>query len=181
MDRLLSCLSRGSRTDAIMPEYEASHLRTEIDDVPLIRRTFGPKMSAQQLATQLVRDLILVGSIPLQVDCIDGWWLVSSGKDWLLSPGGGVTLRSFRHIVHFPEAGREACHSEILLSAFADVVVTRGENGEVTWISGDQERWISPKEILGQLMRDGRTVAFRNGDAHRSSTDTRPKPVASPD
>ena len=88
--------------DNAMPNYEASDLHIEIDDVPLIRRTFGPEMSGQQLAGQLVRDLILTGSLPLSVDCIDEWWVE---KDWLLIPSGTVTFRSFKHIVHFPEAG----------------------------------------------------------------------------
>ena len=145
-----------------MPNYEASDLHLKIDDVSLIRRIFGPEMSGQQLTGHLVRDLILTGSLPLGVDYLDEWWVVSSEKDWLLIPSGSITLRSFRHIVHFPEAGREACHSEILLSAFADAVVTRGENDKLTWITGDRERRILPKEVLKKLMQDGRgrTIAF---------------------
>jgi hypothetical protein len=162
MDRLLSHRSRGSRMESAMPNYEASDLHLEIDDLSLIRRTFGPEMSGQQLAGQLVRDLILTGSVPFGVDYIDGWWVVSSEKDWLLLPSGSITLRSFKHIVHFPEAGREACHSEILLSAFADAVVTQGANDKLTWITGDHERRILPKEVLKKLMQEGRgrTVAF---------------------
>ena len=145
--------------DNAMPNYEASDLHIEIDDVSLIRRTFGPEMSGQQLAGQLVRDLILTGSLPLSVDCIDEWWVE---KDWLLIPSGTVTFRSFKHIVHFPEAGREACHSGILLSAFADAVVTRGANDRLTWITGGHERRILPKEVLKRLTPEGRgrTVAF---------------------
>lgn len=162
MDKSLSRRSGDRRMDNAMPSYEASDLHIEIDDVSLIRRTFGPEISGQQLAAQLVRDLILTESLPLSVDCIDEWWVVSSEKDWLLIPSGSVTFRSFKHIVHFPEAGREACHSEILLSAFADAVVTRGANDKLTWITGGHERRILPKEVLKRLMleRRGRTVAF---------------------
>lgn len=161
MDKLLPRLSWGSRMDPVMPKYKASELSTNIDDVSLIKRTFGPKMCGWQLATQLVRDLLLAGSMPFRVDCVDGWWLVSSDKDWLFTQGGAATLQSFKQIVHFPEAGREACHSEILLSAFADAVVTQGGGGELIWIIGDQERWILPKQILGHLARSGRSVVFK--------------------
>ena len=145
-----------------MPNYEASDLHLEIDDLSLIRRTFGSKMSGQQLTGQLVRDLILMRSLPFDVDYIDKWWIISSEKDWLLAPDGSVTFRNFKHIVHFPEAGREACHSEILLSAFADAVVTRRANDELTWIAGDHERNMLPKEVLERLMQEGggRTIAF---------------------
>jgi hypothetical protein len=148
--------------EAAMPNYNASDLHFENDDLSLIRRTFGPNMSGQQLVGQLVRDLTVTGSLPLGVDYVEGWWVVSSEKDWLLIPSGSITLRSFEHIVHFPEAGREASHSEILLSAFANAVVTRGSNEKLTWITGDQERWTLPKEVLKKLMQEGRgrAVAF---------------------
>jgi hypothetical protein len=149
--------------EGMMPNYQASDLQLQSDDVSLIRRTFGPEMSGQQLACQLVRDLILTGSLPFGVDYVDEWWVVSSDKDWLLIPSGSIILRSFKHIVHFPEAGREACHSEILLSAFAEAVVTRGADEKLTWITGDQNQRILPGEVLEKLMREGRgrKVAFR--------------------
>jgi len=142
--------------------YEASDLHLGIDDVSLIRRSFGPEMSGQQLASQLARDLILTGSLPFSVDCVDEWWVVSSKKDWLLMQSESITLRSFKHIVHFPEAGREACHSEILLSAFANAVVTRVADEELIWIVGDDERQVLPRDVLKHLMKEacGRTVAF---------------------
>lgn len=143
-----------------MPDYEASDLH-EIDDVSSIRRTFGPEMSGQQLVGQLVRDLILTGSLPFEVDYIAEWWVVSSEKDWLPISSEPATLRSFKRIVHFPEAGREACHSEILLSAFADAVVTQAKRDKLTWIVGDHQRTL-PKEVLKKLMQEGRgrAVAF---------------------
>jgi hypothetical protein len=76
-------------------------------------------MPLQQIAAQLMRDLILTSAVPASVDCLEGWWIVSSKRDWLVQPDGLVSLWNFSHIVHFPEAGREACRSEILLKAFA--------------------------------------------------------------
>lgn len=146
-----------------MASYDESDLRTEGNDVALIQRTFGPSMNAQNLIGQLVRDLTLVRSVPFVVDCIDEWWLISSARDWLEE--GSISLRSFKHIVHFPEAGREACHSEILLTAFAKAVVTRGSDRELVWITGDEFQRRLPENIERQLLQNdtGRSIAFLAG------------------
>jgi hypothetical protein len=118
-------------------------------------------MSAPQLATQIVRDLVLIGSVPIHVDQIDGWWIVSSAKDWLLEPDGSVSLWNFSHIAYFPEAGREACHSEILLSAFANAVVTKGADEELIWVIGSPDVWMIPANVLTHIQNNsGRTIAF---------------------
>jgi hypothetical protein len=110
----------------------------------------------------MARDLILIGSIPIHVECIDGWWLVWSANDWLREPNGSVSYRNFDQIVHFPEAGREACRSEILLRAFADTLITRGANDELTWIEDKNHRGMLPTSVLDRVMQKnvGRTVVF---------------------
>jgi hypothetical protein len=132
------------------------------DSVSVIKRAFGPKMSGENIATQLVRDLILLESLPAHIHHIDGWWLVASAKDWLLDPNGSISFRHFMDIVHFPEAGRDACHSEILLTAFADAVVTRRAREELVWISGDRSKRALPPRVLEYLSEEnpGRVVAF---------------------
>src|SRR5262245_39674847 len=149
-----------SRKGVVMSNDGA--LPVMIDSVSVIRRAFGPKMSGEDIATQLVRDLILLESLPVHVHHIDGWWLVASARDWLLDPDGSISLRHFTDIVHFPEAGRAACHNEILLTAFADAVVTRGAREELTWISGDGNQWALPPSVLEHFSEDnpGRVVAF---------------------
>jgi hypothetical protein len=147
-----------------MRSHAPSELQLVTDPILVIKRTFGPQMSAEAMMTQIVSDLVIQRSLPFSVDHVDEWWLISSAKDWLLGPDGSVSLQNFKRIVHFPEAGREACHSEIMLTAFADAVITRGANDELTWISGDQGLFTVPATIL-DLMRcnPGRTVAFVSG------------------
>ena|SRR5262249_22821525 len=146
-----------------MAEFKESDLQIFTDGVLVIKRVFGPTKAAEDLVAQVVRDLAITKSVPFSVDYIDGWWLVSSARDWLLAPSGAVSLRSFKHVVHFPEAGEDACHSEILLTAYASAVVTRGSDRELIWISGDENQLRMPEAIHRQLMQNdrGRSVAFR--------------------
>jgi hypothetical protein len=149
-----------------MPSEGSSdlHIITEADQLSAIRRLFGPKMSGPKLLTDMTRDLTLVGAFPIYIDRVGGWWLISSSKDWLLQPDGSVSMRSFRNIVRFPDAGLEACHGEILLTTFADAVVTRGAGGELTWITGEA-RWPIPADVLHRLHGSpGRVIAFMSTD-----------------
>jgi len=144
-----------------MTNHQASDLHVITDNLLIIRRLFGPTMSPERMANGLIHDLLLVDSLPIQVRRVDAWWVVSSGKDWLVQSDGSVSLENFRRVVRFPTAGLEACHLEILLTAFADAVVTRGASDELTWISGDQQRYTLPVQVV-EIMRDttGRVVAF---------------------
>jgi hypothetical protein len=139
-----------------------SDLHLVPNDVFIIKRAFGPTMTAPELVSALVRDLALTRALPLRIDFIEGWWCISSEVDWLAERDGSVAYRNFKGVVHFPEAGREACHTEVYLTAFADAVVTRGTDAKLTWITGDPDRWTLPEEIVKKLTRDGhgRAVAF---------------------
>src|SRR6516165_7311990 len=86
----------------------------------------------------------MMESVPIHVDQVDGWWIISSAKDWLLKSDGSASLWNFSPIAHFPEGGREACHSEILLSAFSNAVVTKGTDDELTWVVGSPDLWMPP-------------------------------------
>lgn len=145
-----------------MSDHDAPSLQLIADSVFIIKKAFGPTMSAQRIVELMVRDLVLLKALPIHVDCVDGWWVVASAKDWLLGPDGSALLDNFRHIVHFPEAGREACHSEILVTAFAGSAVTQGIDKVLTWVTGDRDQRILPAHMLQQITRDypGRVVAF---------------------
>jgi len=64
------------------------------DQLSVIRRAFGPKMSGRQILTLLARDLIVVGIFPIHIDRIARWWLISSPKDWLLAPDGSESMQN---------------------------------------------------------------------------------------
>jgi hypothetical protein len=105
----------------------------------------------------MLGDLVWLGALPAQVNKLQQWWEVSSTTDWLAGPGG-MGLGAFTRIVPFPAAGQNSFHSEILLTAFADVVATSGADG-VTWIKGDRDSSV-PSEIALETFNAGRIVIF---------------------
>jgi hypothetical protein len=137
-----------------------------INPIIVMRRAFGPKMSASDILTYLVRDLVIVRALPIHIDLIAEWWLISSQKDWLLQPDGSESLENFRHIVRFPEAGREACHSEILLTAFAEIALTWRAGGEMIWITdNDRAQWKFSEDFLRRAHTGpGRVIVFQTRD-----------------
>jgi hypothetical protein len=151
--------------EACVAELSRKSLHVITEYVDLIRRLSknDQNLSPASLAAQLARDLIVTGFAPISVDSSGGWWFVSSAKDWLIDSTGSVTMWNFSHIVHLPEAGREACRSEIFLTAFADAVVTRGGTEDIIWIVGDPDRWPLPEEFAEHFSRPvpGRSIAFR--------------------
>ena len=79
----------------------------------------------------------------------------------MLEPDGSVSFSNFSHTAHFPEGGREACHSEILLSAFSNAVVTKGADDELTWVVGSPDLWMPPANALERIQNNsGRAIAF---------------------
>ena len=147
-----------------MPNEDKSDAAS--NPIIIMRRAFGPKMSARDILTNLVRDLVIIGALPIHIDRVVDWWLISSQKDWLLQTDGSVSLDNFKRIVHFPEAGREACHSEILLTAFAEIALTWSDGGEMTWITdNDREQWKFSEDFLRRTHTgSGRVIAFMTRD-----------------
>src|SRR6516165_6529747 len=77
------------------------------------------------LAARMISDLVWLRALPAEVIEIDGWWVVRSSVDWLASGSPKYTTSdAFSRIVPWPEIGANSFHSEILLAAFADAVVT---------------------------------------------------------
>jgi hypothetical protein len=144
-----------------MRTYSIDDLQIHDDPVGHIRR--NPAMYlrgvdravGEYLAARMLEDLILSGVLPARVNKVQQWWEVSCATDWLVGRGG---IGAFTRIVPFPGAGPNSMHSEILLTAFADNVVTSGVDG-VRWIRGDSSS-VVPSEIAMDRSSDGRIVAF---------------------
>jgi hypothetical protein len=85
-----------------------------------------------------------------------GWWLLWSKRDWLETAD---QARVFRAIVHNPRGGRNNMYFEVLLSAFAQDVVT-AVHGAVDVVKGSLDAELEP--ALQQLGDAGRVVAFRS-------------------
>jgi hypothetical protein len=103
--------------------------------------------------------IIVVISLPAKVSKYGPWWIVSSEDDWLVKSGHAHVDVAFSRIVPLP--GLVNSHrSEILLSAFADAVVTFGTDG-IRWVSGDSNRFALPEDVELAHPRGGRTIVFR--------------------
>jgi len=136
--------------------YPIAHIRSN-------RRMYvGDAPIAPHLASSLLDVAARLDALPARVERIDAWWWLAAAKDWLASADGIPSMAPFFNIIPFPAAGQNYFRSEVLLTAFADAVVTRGADGE-TWISGDRERWPLADQLQSALASatDGRIVAFR--------------------
>jgi hypothetical protein len=138
------------------------------DAVTIIRKS--PRMylggvaeaTGQHLAARLMTDLVWLGALPAEVRKIESWWVVASKQDWLVGEGRANVDIAFSKIVPFPEAGVNSFRSEILLSAFADAVITVDASG-TRWIKGT-ERGLTLPATIGLICPEGeRMVAFRLG------------------
>ena len=110
------------------------------------------------LASRMISDLIWLRALPAEVTEIDGWWVVRSSVDWFASGSRTYTVdNAFSRIVSWPETGANSFHGEILLAAFADAIVTCGNDG-IKWISGGDSKFTLPTGI--NLSGPGRVIAF---------------------
>jgi hypothetical protein len=149
-----------------MKTYSIDDLQIHDDPVGLIRRNPAMYLAGavdqavgEHLAARMLGDLILSGALPARVNRVGQWWEVSCATDWLVGRGG---IGAFTRIAPFPAAGPNSMHSEILLTAFADNVVTSSAVDGVKWIRGDSSS-LMPSEIVLDQVKDGRIVIFSIG------------------
>jgi hypothetical protein len=147
-----------------MKMYTINDLEIISDPIGLIQR--NPSMFlrgrerafGEDLATRMLSDLIWSGVLPAHVGRVGPWWEISSPTDWLARDGIGI--EAFGRIVPFPIAGPDSHRCEILLAAFAEVVVTSGSDG-IHWIKGDRSRVLLPEGLNLHGTHGGRVLLFR--------------------
>jgi uncharacterized protein YlzI (FlbEa/FlbD family) len=94
----------------------------------------------------------------LDVQAVDGWWVVASKRDWL--PAEGEGLPAFTRFLRFPEAGVNASRLEVLLTAFSDVVVT-AMDGKITVVADKVDRAQEAiTTFADRLSMNGRVIFF---------------------
>jgi len=122
----------------------------------------GGKPRGEYLASQLVMEALFLGAHDVCVQHVNGWWLVSSSSDWLVESSGEQLSILFSEIVPLPEAGDNSMRAEVLLTAFAqDVVTFRGR--DLCVITGRAD---VPEPVwqLVDHLRCLRMVAFRTNE-----------------
>jgi hypothetical protein len=149
-----------------MMTYTRSDLHVISDAVELIKKDppryleGAERATGEYLAARLVSSLIWISAFPAKVSKSGEWWLVSSDKDWLASSDLRSVADAFATIVPMPRAGRNSHQAEILLTAFADVVVTSNRE-DIAWIKGDSSEYALPEELNSRSTGGGRIVAFK--------------------
>jgi hypothetical protein len=94
----------------------------------------------------------------VSVEVINGWYCLSADGDWLPSDERG--LRAFTQLLHLPEAGVNASRSEVLLTAFAKVVLTSRES-EISVVVDHVSRASEGVEVFADsLAQSVRAIVF---------------------
>lgn len=84
-------------------------------------------LDGNTLASCLVGDILTLSKHWAYALHSGDWWLVASEDDWIGRIVGSSVQDYFNKILPFPEAGQNAMHSGILLTAFAKDVTTFDE------------------------------------------------------
>lgn len=113
-----------------------------------------------ELVSHIVGEVLLLGGSETRTMRSGDWWMISSNVDWLKTCPDYAPEELFFHIVAFPEAGPNSMRAEILLTAFAQQVVTVSANHQ-SIIKGDVSQANDIWRLLASRPDWKRTVAFR--------------------
>lgn len=113
-----------------------------------------------ELVTHIVGEVLILGGSETYTMRNGDWWIISSNVDWLAMCPDYAPEELFFNIVALPEAGPNSMRAEILLTAFAQQVVTVSADHQ-SIIKGD----VSQADDIWRLMASRpnwkRTIAFR--------------------
>lgn len=119
----------------------------------------GGRCDPAYLATRVADDALTLGASRVELLRHRDWWVIAANSDWMARGPSCDVRELFGRVVPFPESGVNSMRAEVLLSAFADDVVTSGkDDGEV--IKGN----VSARDEIWSLVKGSdraRAVAFR--------------------
>jgi hypothetical protein len=119
----------------------------------------GGKLDGLWLAQNLVSDVRMQDGSNVAKSQVDGWWVVVSDTDWIALLERRHHRDPFTSILPFPEAGPNSMHGEVLLTAFAEAVLTADREGPRV-VKGQ----VAPDDPIWSRLSGGtwsRAVAFR--------------------
>ena len=119
----------------------------------------GGRADAAFLAKRLADDARLLGAARVEWSHDECWWWVAADRDWMDAEAAVPMRDAFVRIVPFPEAGANSMRSEVLLTAFAEQVVTAAD-GVRECVKGD----VADADPVWRLLPSSgwaRVVAFR--------------------
>lgn len=113
--------------------------------------------SADEAAAVMLSDAQRLGGPQAKLTLHEGWHEIENTNDWLTHPRWSAT-ELFRHVIPAPELGPNRVRSEVLLTVFADTVIT-AYRGRVTQIKGTPTA--AELERAAVASQNGRVVGFR--------------------
>ena len=120
----------------------------------------GSSPEPVELVTHIVGEVLLLGGSETCIMRSGDWWIISSNVDWLATCPNYAPEELFFRIVAFPEAGPNSMRAEILLTAFAQQVVTVSADRQ-SIIQGDVSQANNIWQLIAAHPDWKRTVAFR--------------------
>ncbi len=148
-----------------MPDYSVEDLAV-INPRETIRQRAdwyaGGTPHGLHMALGMVRDLLVRYQLPVRIDHADGWWVITSAKDWLTPDDNGD---AFSDVMPLPEGGAFAIRTEVVIASLSRAVVSAGAGG-VRWIIGDPASDPLPASVNDDLANDGhgRVLAFKTNE-----------------
>jgi hypothetical protein len=112
-----------------------------------------------ELVTHIVGEVLLLGGSETYTMRNGDWWIISSNVDWLATCPDYAPEELFFNIVALPEAGPNSMRAEILLTAFAQQVVTVSADHQ-SIIKGDVSQADDIWRLIASRPNWKRTVAF---------------------
>ncbi len=112
-----------------------------------------------ELVTNIVGEVLLLGGSETYTMRNGDWWIISSNVDWLATCPDYAPEELFFNIVALPEAGPNSMRAEILLTAFAQQVVTVSADHQ-SIIKGDVSQADDIWRLIASRPNWKRTVAF---------------------
>lgn len=109
--------------------------------------------------TAIVTEAMVATSGPVTVLRLEEWWVIHAPVDWFGEYEDRLN-ELFGRIVAFPEGGRNSSRAEIVLTAFASMIVAASASG-VRWLKGDADPADPICEWIRQHPTLRRMVAYR--------------------
>lgn len=112
-----------------------------------------------QLSVNIISDALLLTDGKVTTVNKNNWWIVGSEQDWIKNIPDLSIKEIFYKIIPFPKAGQNSIHGEVLITAFAENVITVN-NSKIEIIKGNLKK---EDEFLMLLPSDNnwsRMVAF---------------------
>jgi hypothetical protein len=117
-------------------------------------------LSGATLCAAVVSDALIVVVGEVVATHLHKWWLVSSECDWLPVTDEAGIKALFSQITPFPEAGVNSMRCEVVLMAFADVLLTSSPSGTFCLkgsVDPDDPIW----KVIAARRSSKRTIAFQ--------------------